>query len=352
MALYGLPGGITPDALNQLMGQSRGSWSSANPGMQQDISEWTQLASLLGYVPDAFPKMGSAGQDEARFMNTMKSIMDQQLGAFGEGTQINQLPGSMQQMFQMFAPLLTSPGATRSVAPVGTAGMMSGGYKSGPLPSAMSPLIQLALSAMQQSGGASQTSAAAPANANPAMAALPVGNDPALAAAGGNVGGAAGNAITAGPAQDVQNMTSVGVQSDADLARYGPEGQQFQQDPGNAAIMSQQAGYVKPGGEQPYSNPMDPRYNPQGAIPGVNAGPSGEPTGGATGANVGAVLSNLMQNPQMGQTVMAALMNNPQTRPIAMALQSMGQTGGQSMGSIVPGVGLIQQLQQMAAGGR
>lgn len=343
MALYGLPGGITPDALNQLMGQSRGSWSSANPAMQQDISEWTQLASLLGYVPDAFPKMGSAGQDEARFLNTMKSIMDQQLGAFGEGTQINQLPGSMQQMFQMFAPLMTSPGATRSVAPVGTAGMMSQGYQQGPLPSAMSPLIQLALSAMQASGGTNQTGAAA--NATPAMAALPTGNDPSVI--GGNVGGAAGNAITAAPAQNVQNVTSVGVQSDADLARYGPEGQQYQQDPGNNAIAVRQAGYSKPGGEQPYSNPVDPRYNPQGAIPGVNAGPSGEP---ATGANVGTVLNNLMQNPQMGQTIMAALMNNPQTRPIAMALQSMGQTGGQSMGSIVPGVGLLQQLQQMSAG--
>lgn len=346
MALYGLPGGITPDALNQLMGQSRGSWSSANPAMQQDISEWTQLASLLGYVPDAFPKMGSAGQDESRFLNTMKSIMDQQLGAFGEGTQINQLPGSMQQMFQMFAPLMTSPGAVRSVAPVGTAGMMSQGYQPGPLPSAMSPLIQLALSAMQQSGGASQTSAAAPiANATPAMAALPAGDSGQMAA---SIGGAAGNAINANPAP---NQVSTGVQSDADLARFGPEGQQFQQDPGNAAIMSQQAGYTKPGGDQPYSNPLDPRYNPQGAVPGVNAGPSGENAMGPA-ANMGAVLSNLMQNPQMGQTVLAALMQNPQTRPIAMAIQSMGQTGGASMGSIVPGVSLIQQLQQMAAGGR
>src|SRR6266550_869625 len=135
--------------LPQLISGSRQSQSGVDP-------DWTALAQMYGFKPNPFPSVGSNGQEEMRFLSTLKNIMDQQYQSYGNrltnlspGNPMAAMPNNMYNMFAGAASLFNSPAANNpstGVAPAGTPGMFAGGYQTGPLPNAQSPLIQQYLS--------------------------------------------------------------------------------------------------------------------------------------------------------------------------------------------------------------
>lgn len=145
--------GLYDSPIDKLMPQLMG-------GMRQDFGgtdpDWTALASMYGFRPNPFPAQGQQGQDEMRFLSTLKSIMDQQYNAYGPNANVNSMPNYMYNMFSGMAPLYrgwaaNNPGT--GVAPVGSAQMFEGGYHPGALPNNQSPLIQSYLSRLGQGGG-------------------------------------------------------------------------------------------------------------------------------------------------------------------------------------------------------
>jgi hypothetical protein len=199
MAIYDDP---IARLLPQLMGGSRQAFSGVDP-------DWTALAQMYGFRPNPFPQVGSQGQEEMRFMATLKNIMDQQMAGYGNrltnlspGNPMAALPNSMYNYMTGGAALLNSP-AAQMIAPEGTSGFFSGGYQPGPLPNAQSPLIAAYLSNLQagQEGPMSPgTGNTPPISAAAAAATQPAGANPAIAQiAGGNTPEQTPPAANAGP---------------------------------------------------------------------------------------------------------------------------------------------------------
>jgi hypothetical protein len=151
MALYDDP---IAKMIPTILSQQRQATSGVDP-------DWTQLAMMYGFRPNPYQALGSEGQDEQRFLASLKSIMDQQYGAYGNrlqnlapGNPMQALPNYMYNAFAGMTPLFASPAANNpatGVAPVGTDAMFNTGrYMPGPLPNNQSFLIRNYLNRISQ----------------------------------------------------------------------------------------------------------------------------------------------------------------------------------------------------------
>jgi hypothetical protein len=193
--------------LPELMGGSRQAFSGVDP-------DWTALAGMYGFRPNPFPATGTQGQEEIRFAQALKSIMDQQLG--GSEAMWNQIspdnpfaamPNYMSNYFAGAAPLFNSP-AAMAVMPTGTGGMFSGGYQKGPLPSSQSPLIQMFLAGLRgnQTPGSEGPPAIAGGTYNTGNPTSPVGANPVTQQiSGGNTAAQTPPAANTGPSAPPAN---------------------------------------------------------------------------------------------------------------------------------------------------
>lgn len=131
---------------NRLAPHAAQSFSGVDP-------DWTTLAMQMGYIPNPFPAMGTEGQDEMRFLGTLKNIMDQQMGGpGGRAMQMSPqnptaaLPYNLRQYMGALAPLYTSMQG-RMLMPGSQASMFDTGYQFGPVAGDQSALQQLLQSA-------------------------------------------------------------------------------------------------------------------------------------------------------------------------------------------------------------
>jgi len=172
---------------NKLAAQSVGGTGQFTQGIDPN---WTELANAYGFIQNPFPAAGTEGQDQMRFMATLKNIMDAQLG--GAGGQYSQMspnnpiaamPFGMRQWFAGASPLFQSIQG-RMLMPGGQENMFQNGYQFGGLNTAnASDFMQMLASA--RNGG-------------------PVGpNTPTGAATSATSSSSGGEGQTAAAAEDV-----------------------------------------------------------------------------------------------------------------------------------------------------
>jgi hypothetical protein len=116
------------------MGQGNDPISLYNYGETGIPQQYTQGLENLGYLGSPFGGVEKSFQSQIQFQQLMKSMLDQQIGAFNNGNNINALPFNMRNLFNSAAPLLTDP----MYGIMGAPGMLSNGYQQGALPNAPS----------------------------------------------------------------------------------------------------------------------------------------------------------------------------------------------------------------------
>jgi hypothetical protein len=84
----------------------------------------------FGFLGAPFGGVEKNYQSQVQFQQLLKNVLDQQIGAFNNGNNINALPFNMRSIFQGAAPLLTDPW----YGIIGAPGMLSNGYQQGALP--------------------------------------------------------------------------------------------------------------------------------------------------------------------------------------------------------------------------
>lgn len=225
---------------NKLALQSAPAGQQFSQGIDPD---WTQLAQAYGFRPNPFPAAGTEGQDQMRFLATLKNIADAQLGgAGGRYAQMSPsnptaaMPFGMNQWMQGLSPLFNSPQG-RNLLPANQADMFGGGYQFGGIDtSQQSGLMALLASARsgQPVGQTPITNAPAPTASNTA-ATTPADSTQAAAAqvSGGNdtTNNPPANASAANTVQSTtsgqQDILSALKQADATNPAGGVGGAQY-----------------------------------------------------------------------------------------------------------------------------
>ena len=99
----------------------------------------------LGYNPTPFASREQTYQNQLGFINRLKQLLDQQMGAFdpymggiSEANRTAALPGSLQRYFGAANAAFMDP----LYSPSGAAGFFGGGWKSGQLPQNAQPAYQ------------------------------------------------------------------------------------------------------------------------------------------------------------------------------------------------------------------
>lgn len=152
----------------------------ANQQLTQGIDpDWTQLATMYGFRPNPYPAAGTEGQDQMRFLATLKSIADAQLGGpsgpysqMAPNNPIAAMPFGMSQYMAAMAPLFQSIQG-RNLMPLDQANMFAGGYQYGPLGTGTESALMKVLREQRAGGATGQTPYAGPPGGGPAPSATP-----------------------------------------------------------------------------------------------------------------------------------------------------------------------------------
>jgi hypothetical protein len=96
-------------------------------------TSFTQNEIGLGYVPTPFAPQEDVFKNQIAFQHVLKSILDAQIGAYGDygvGTNTAMLPFNLRNLFAGASTVLTDP----TYGIIGAPGFFGGGYKMGDLP--------------------------------------------------------------------------------------------------------------------------------------------------------------------------------------------------------------------------
>jgi hypothetical protein len=137
--------------------------AASNAQFTQGIDpDWTKLATMYGFRPNPYPAIGTEGQDQMRFLATLKSIADAQLGGpngpysqMAPGNPIAAMPFGMSQYMTSMAPLFQSIQG-RNLMPLDQANMFANGYQYGNLGTGMESALIKMLREQRAGGGAGQ----------------------------------------------------------------------------------------------------------------------------------------------------------------------------------------------------
>lgn len=91
---------------------------------------FTGAMENLGFQGTPFGGVQQSYDDVENFQRSLKRILDSQLAAFNNGTNINALPANLRGMFNAAAPIMSDPAWGIIDAP----GMFTNGYQMGELP--------------------------------------------------------------------------------------------------------------------------------------------------------------------------------------------------------------------------
>jgi hypothetical protein len=124
--------------------------------------DWTKLATMYGFRPNPYPALGTEGQDQMRFLATLKSIADAQLGGpsgpysqMSPNNPIAAMPFGMAQYMTSMAPLFQSIQG-RNLMPLDQANMLANGYQYGPLGTGTESALMKTLREARTGGPAGQ----------------------------------------------------------------------------------------------------------------------------------------------------------------------------------------------------
>jgi len=156
---------------SKLASQSVGDTGQFTQGIDPN---WTALANAYGFIQNPFPRAGTEGQDQMRFLATLKNIMDSQLG--GQGGLYNQMspnnpiasmPFGMRQWFAGASPLFQSIQG-RMLMPMDQANMLANGYQFGGINTGTENALMQALRTQREGGPVGQNQAATDSATTPA----------------------------------------------------------------------------------------------------------------------------------------------------------------------------------------
>lgn len=118
----------------QLANKLGGATGQYTQGVDPD---WTTLAQMYGFRQNPYPAAGTEGQDQMRFLATLKQIADAQLGGpqgpysqMSASNPIAAMPFGMQQYMSAMAPLFQSVQG-KNLVPLNQANMFANGYQYG-----------------------------------------------------------------------------------------------------------------------------------------------------------------------------------------------------------------------------
>jgi hypothetical protein len=207
---------------NKLAQQSAGATGQFTQGIDPD---WTALANAYGFIQNPFPAAGTEGQDQMRYLATLKNIMDAQLGGaqgryaqMSPGNPMASMPFGMRQWFAGASPLFNSIQG-RMLMPSNQADMFSGGYQFGGLDTSQSSALMQLLASQRQGGAVGQNT--------PASTVAP----------GGSASAAASNQVSGG---NTPSQTPPAAQAPATAAAQANTGKTSSQVSGMSGDVGQQ----------------------------------------------------------------------------------------------------------------
>lgn len=138
--------------------------------------DWTNLANAYGFIQNPFPAMGTEGQDQMRFLATLKNIMDAQLGGpngaamqMSPGNPTAAMPFGMRQWFAGASPLFNSVQG-RMLMPSTQDTMFQNGYQFGGLDTSQSNALMQLLASQRSGNPVGQNTPANPVAPNASAA--------------------------------------------------------------------------------------------------------------------------------------------------------------------------------------